>query len=299
MSITKNIDKEMYVKMKSRNLKAIFASVLTVALLATAMTGFAATVTTTSTYNTGSDRVAVTTSVSDATANSEVTYLVKNNAGDIVYIDQDTAVNGAVIFDYKIAQSKIADYATTVKFGTDSTDTFTGTGTEDLGFVELQTQDTETYTVNYANDVVAAGIGEKVTANIAAKDGYEIVNVKVNEESKGVVASVEVDNDDVITVETKASKVAPAIQVYKKLEGTTFTSVIIPTGDGITEFGIEYALFEGVAKQYKSLETDLTKTAAVRLILPEGTEAAEADFAPYFVADEGTSYEYTEYTVAQ
>ncbi len=266
--------------MKSRNLKAIFASVLTVALLATAMTGFAATVTTTSKYNTGNDRVEVTTNVSDATANSEVTYLVKNGAGDIVYIDQDTAVNGAVSFEYKIAQSKIAGYATTVKFGTDSTDTFAGTGVEDLGFAPLADQSGETYTVTYANDVVAAGIGETVTANIEAKDGYEIVDVKVNNESKGVAASVVVDNDDVITVETKEVEVTPSIQVVKNLEGTTFTAVIIPTGN-IAEFGVEY---DGAS--YPSLEADKTKIAAVQLILPEGTVVTEDSFNTYFEAVE-------------
>jgi hypothetical protein len=285
--------------MKSRNLKAIFASVLTVALLATAMTGFAATVTTKSTYNTGTDKVAVTTSVNGATADSEVTYLVKNGEGDIVYIDQDTAANGAVKFEYKIAQTKIADYATTVKFGTDATDEFAGTGKDTLGFAALKDQSGDTYTVTYANDVVAAGIGEKVTANIAAKDGYEIVDVKVNGESKTAVNSVEVDNDDVITVETKKSKVDPAIQVYKDLDGDTFTAVIKPTGDGITEFGIEYALFEGTVKQYKSLETDMTKMAAVQLILPEDKEAEVEDFVPYFVAEGVTSKEYTEFDFAQ
>ena len=129
--------------MKSRNLKAIFASVLTVALLATAMTGFAATVTTTSTYNAGDGKVAVVTNVTDATANSEVTYLVKNGEGDIVYIDQDTAANGAVSFEYKIAQNKIADYATTVKFGTDASDAllnmFTGTGGKFKGTPNINT----------------------------------------------------------------------------------------------------------------------------------------------------------------
>ena len=293
MGITKNIDKEMYVKMKSRNLKAIFASVLTVALLATAMTGFAATVTTTSTYNAGDGKVAVVTNVTDATANSEVTYLVKNGEGDIVYIDQDTAANGAVKFEYKIAQTKIADYATTVKFGTDAADVFAGTGEDTLGFVALKDQSGDTYTVTYANDVVAAGIGEKVTANIVAKDGYEIVDVKVNGESKSAVNSVEVDNDDVITVETKKSEVAPAIQVYKELKGNEFTAVIIPTGDGITEFGIEYALFEGVTKQYKSAVANTT--AAVRLILPEDKAVTVDDFAPYFVAEGVTSNEYTAY----
>jgi hypothetical protein len=239
------------------------------------MTGFAADVSTTTTYNTEDGKIAVTTNVTGATADSEVTYLVKNSAGDIVYIDQDTAANGAVSFEYKIAQNKIADYATVVKFGTDANDAFAGSGTQDLGFAALKAQSGENYTVTYANDVVAAGIGETVTANIAANEGYELVDVKVNGESKGAVASVVVDNDDVITVEVAEAEKEPSIVEHAELADGVYTVVVIPTN--VSEFGVEYA-----GAYYPSLEEDKTKTAAIQLILPEGTEAVAEDFVVYF-----------------
>lgn len=291
--------------MKSRNLKAIFASVLTVALLATAVTGFAAqnaTVATTTTYNTVDNKVAVTTTVTNATGNSEVTYLVKSGSG-IVYIDQDTAdESGRVDFVYKIAKNKMDGYSSAVTFGTNAGDSFAGTGRDDLGIVALKKQSGDHYTVTYEGDAVAAGIGEMVTAYIEPHEGYEITSIMVGETSYPAdTASVLVDNDDVITVETKEAEKAPAISVYKVLGTITdeeddnygkeaFTAVIIPEGN-VEEFGVEYALFGNVAKQYRSLTAD--KMAAVQLILPENKQASIDDFKPYFVVNGELKYEFT------
>ncbi len=300
MGITKNIDKEMYVKMKSRNLKAIFASVLTVALLATAMTGFAANVATTTIYNTGYDKVEVTTTVTNATDNSEVTYLVKSGS-DIVYIDQDTAEGGTVQFVYKIAKEKIEEYSSDVTFGTNADDSFDGdTGT--LGIVGLTDVVAETYTITYVED--AAVLGEEVTVNITVADNYEITDIIVGDESKGSDnTTFKVAYGTSIDVKTKEAEKTPAISVYKDLDGTTFTAVIIPDGN-IDEFGIQYALFNDkdgnpITKLYKSLEKDMSKPAAVQLILPEDKAEVPLDgFKPYFKVDDEISNVYTEYNNA-
>ena len=98
--------------MKSKKIVAMFVALLT--FMAVATSGLAA-VTTTTTYNTVSDRVEVKVDVTEATSSSEVTYLVKSN-DEIVYIDQQTAdENGKVSFDYKIAKNKIVNLSTSVQ----------------------------------------------------------------------------------------------------------------------------------------------------------------------------------------
>jgi len=114
--------------MKSRKLKAVLAAVSALAVLATAMTGFAATITTTTTYD-DTDKVEVTAVVADANG-SEITYLVETDgtgvADGIVYIDQQTADNGAATFTYKVDKAKIGNYAMNVTMGSNGEDTFSG-----------------------------------------------------------------------------------------------------------------------------------------------------------------------------
>ena len=110
--------------MKSKKIIAMIVAFA--AFMAVATSGFAA-VTTTTTYNEIADKVVVDVDVTEATPDSEVTYLVKSN-GDIVYIDQKTAdASGNVGFDYKIAKTKIAGLATDVKFGTNGSAAITDT----------------------------------------------------------------------------------------------------------------------------------------------------------------------------
>lgn len=179
--ITKNIDKEMYVKMKSRKFKAVLAAVSAIAVLATAMTGFAATVETTTTYGIDdAEKVSVTVNVTGAGDNAEVTYLAETTDGTgvnntkILYIDQKTAdSSGNVTFDYKIAKGNLgATKATVVKMGTDSGVALTPE-IDGLGIKAATTSSGEGYTISYG----AYADDATVRVVINATTGYEIASV--------------------------------------------------------------------------------------------------------------------------
>jgi len=164
------------------NCKKLIAAIAALAVSLIPVSGFAAEVNTTTTYNTESGKVEVSTAVTGATSDSEVTYIVKS-AGEVVYIDQDTAEEGSVEFTYKIDKAKIAeDYSTSVKFGSSSeADTFTGNGTESLGIMALQQSETDVhYTITYPGEEEAWGYGEQVTAQIVPDDGYEVTAIYVD-----------------------------------------------------------------------------------------------------------------------
>lgn len=59
----------------------------------------------------------VTTTVSNVTAGAEITYYVSKADGTIVYIDQDNATDGTVVFDFVAKKGDI--FAATAKNGSD------------------------------------------------------------------------------------------------------------------------------------------------------------------------------------
>jgi len=269
MTMTKNINKEMYVKMKSRNLKAIFATLSAVAVMATAMTGFAAA---TTTYDATNNKVEVTETVY-ADANSEVTYLVKSN-DQIVYIDQTTAdaTTGAATFTYKIAGDKIVNLDTAVTYGTDGTEVREGSPA--LALKSLPNDVKETYTITYSKSII--GNNDTVTATIAAVGDNVIKDVAVNGNSKGAVSSVEVGYDDVITVTTEEKVQAPTISAsvgeivkeeFEGVERDVVTSVITYTGKP-TSVGVVCGDYYYPAKTAPNAEGKV----AVKLILPDGAD---------------------------
>lgn len=280
MTITKNINKEMYVKMKSRKLKAIFAALSATAIMATAMTGFAAA---TTTYDAVNNKVIVTETVK-ADAGKEVTYLVKSN-NQIVYIDQATAdESGNATFSYKIAGGKLAeDLSTVATFGTDGANAVTG-GSPSLALKKFSDIDAEMYTVTFTKAI--AGNDDTAHATVAAKDGYEITDVKINGATQGVVKQVELDIDDELIVEAKKAYTAPTINAEETTvgemtddtslnDGKTYqaiTTVISYTGDfEAGDIGVvcgEYYYPAMVAKGGK---------AAVKLILPDGAENVKVE----------------------
>lgn len=255
--------------MKSRNLKAIFATLSAVAVMATAMTGFAAA---TTTYDATNNKVLVTETV-NADANSEVTYLVKSN-DQIVYIDQTTAnESGSASFTYKIAGDKIVDLQTAVTYGTDGANDVTG-GAPALVLKGLTNDIKENYTITYSKSII--GNDDTVTATIAAVGENVIKDVAVNGESKGAVSSVEVDYDDVITVTTEEKVQAPTISAsvgeivkeeFEGVERDVVTSVITYTGKP-TSVGVVCGDYYYPAKTAPNAEGKV----AVKLILPDGAD---------------------------
>ena len=271
--------------MKSRKFKAVLAAVSAIAVLATAMTGFAATanVTTVTTYGTG-DKAAVAVAVTGATPNSEVTYLV-NTSGNgvsnskIVYIDQKTASSsGAVEFNYQFDKSVDNGFDTTVTMGSGSGDTFTGDLV--LGINEADSAAGTNCTIT----TKAYGEGD-ATKNVvvAANDGYEIVEVKVN----GVVQSLasgfvfNVAKSAVVTA-VAAPKVgdAYAYPVVSAVADSVYTA-IIKAGDCI-ETGVYY----GDVRYPAATATGIT---GVQINLGEA-ELTASDFTTYFMTDADTMY---------
>ena len=252
--ITKNIDKEMYVKMKSRKFKAVLAAVSAIAVLATAMTGFAApTINSVTTYNLSTTKASVTTTVSglvDQTA--EVTLLVKTavatdgvNGSGIAYIDQKPATGGSAAFTYQLDKAALGNATTAVV--TSGNDANEGTATGNLGVAALADVDGATYTIDYTE--TAYGSGDlKVHATVAAKPDYEITDIKVNGVSQGKEATaLEVAPADVITVETKLSYVTPTVsdraenlEVVNYGDGKVGTPTVFKANGDWTEAGVSY-----------------------------------------------------------
>lgn len=198
--------------------KKILATIVAFAsFMAVATSGLAA-VNTTTTYNTGTDKVSVSVDVTEASKGSEVTYLVKSGE-NIVYIDQQTAdETGAVSFDYKIAKDKIASLATSVQFGTNGENPVTGDTT--LGLVEIEAKFDDGvkeygfYTDEGCTDPVdegsAYGANEKIYAKIELKDNYKIIEAVGLEGSlDGKVFKVIANKINVVTEQTV---VTPEIQ---------------------------------------------------------------------------------------
>jgi len=249
--ITKNIDKEMYVKMKSRKFKAVLAAISAIAVLATAMTGFAATITTVTTYNLSTDKASVTTTVAGLTdTDAEVTLLVSApgagvNGSGISYIDQKAASDGTAEFTYQLDKAALSDAtAAVVTSGNDANE---GTVTGDLGVEVLNDVDEEMYTITYTEDAYGAG-DETVNVAIAAKTGYEITDVKVAGVSRGKeVLTFAVDPTAVITVDAQAAVTGPSITAeyitVGEDNGVYNATAIIQVSGNYTEVGVSYKGF--------------------------------------------------------
>lgn len=231
--------------MKSRKLKAVLAAVSALAVLATAMTGFAAIDTTTTTiYNTAdAGKGTVEVDVTGLTPDSEVTYLVKSegagvNDTGIVYIDQATAdENGAAEFNYKIAHSAInSAYGTVITMGSD-TDEMTGYDTT-LGITALNdVTEGQNYTIVYTEDAYADD--DEVNVAIAPATGYVIKSITFDGVAQDVnQTAFTVDPTAVILVETELAEQEPGIaEEVTVVENTGFVDTNLNLGgQDMTEY---------------------------------------------------------------
>ena len=177
--------------MKSRKFKAVLAAVSAIAVLATAMTGFAATVNTTTIYNNADGKVSVVSEVTGV--NGEVTYLATTKAGagvnesGILYIDQQTSSDGKAKFEYKVAQTAIADLETKVILGTDGTEAITQP-TKGLELTATADTETETYKIAYDQDAYGNS-NENLTIAVTPVGDNEIKSVKIGETTYEPAAS--------------------------------------------------------------------------------------------------------------
>lgn len=238
--------------MKSRKFKAVLAAVSAIAVLATAMTGFAApTITTETTYNLTTSKASVTTTVSGLNdKDAEVTLLVSApgagvNGSGISYIDQKAASDGTAEFTYQLDKAALSDAtAAVVTSGNDANE---GTATGNLGVEVLNDVDEEMYTITYTEDAYGAG-DETVNVAIAAKSGYEITDVKVAGVSRGKeVLAFAVDPTAVITVDAQAVVTGPSITAeyitVGEDSGVYNATAIIQVSGNYTEVGVSYKGF--------------------------------------------------------
>jgi len=292
--------------MKSRNLKAIFATLSAVAVMATAMTGFAAA---TTTYDEANGKVVVTENVT-AEAGKEVTYLVKSN-DQIVYIDQATAdaTTGAVTFNYKIAGNKIVNLETDVSYGTDGATAVTGVD-EALDLYGYADVNEATYTITY--DKAISGNADKAVATITAKDGFEIESITIGGEAQVAPfdASYDVTNGAAVVVTTKAAYVAPEFtpddEPVADLDNPEEPSYaqVFKVNESVEEYGLMFALFKGATKLYPAVKTSDEGYGAVKIVLPTNYKTTAQTDAPEFKSyyKAGGKYYYadgTEFTLVQ
>ncbi len=280
--------------MKSRKFKAVLAAVSAIAVLATAMTGFAATINTVTTYNlTDPAKASVVTTVTlDSKDDAEVTLLVSApgagvNGSGISYIDQKAASDGTAVFTYQLDKAALSDAtAAVVTSGNDANE---GTATGNLGVTVLNDVDETMYTITYTEDAYGAG-DDLVNVAIAAKTDYEITDVTVGTESKGAGdMTIEVDPAANIVVTAQAKVTAPSLsglaihEDVDEVNGTTSTTTIMQVVGNPTEVGVAYAGYT-----YKAMKTD-SEYVAITLKAKTDNNIDKTDIKAYYVADDKTT----------
>ena len=283
--------------MKSRKLKAVLAIASAIAMLTVSMAGFAATVSTLTKYNLAdSTKVDVQTTVTDATDNSLITYLVTDpnskidEVNDIVYIDQKKVSGGSAVFNYVIAKENMASLSsTTVTMGTNNPANTNLTTSLAFQTYATQTGDGDLYTVTYSNETI--GNNETTVATIEAAPGYEIdfytiTDDETEHEYTGPVTLAY--GKDITNVAVSEQEKAPTVSgdysdCVAEGNGVKYTQVINVESAGtatIEEIGLYW---NGMRYPAMVSETEkATTTAAVQIIDPNTTEKV-ADAAPYYI----------------
>jgi len=162
--------------MRKNFIKYLACALVAVMLLGT--TAFAAT-TTTTTYD--GEYITVSTTVTGATGDEQVTYLVHNSAdadiadSEIVYINQKPATSGSATFDYKVAMTdaEAPNMATKIISGSTSGAALATAGDNiDLEniVIDNQTGEDGIYTLS------KAWIGTEDEATLTLVDGNWLVN---------------------------------------------------------------------------------------------------------------------------
>ncbi len=254
--------------MKSKKIVAMFVALLT--FMAVATSGLAAVKTTTN-YILSDEKVNVIVNVDNATSSSEVTYLVKNSDGDIVYIDQAKANDdGEVVFNYKIAKDKLPGLKTSVSMGTNGANKIsTGGRTIKLGAVELTVDDNATVAFYPNGDCVVGeelnvdnlivGTENTIFAVVTPKTGYEIA--KVTGKTVDVTpagATIELELGDIVDVTTQLTSTEATVYEFGVV--TSDASLKDAEGNEITAETEEGIYSDTVDEKYTAV-TKILKVA--------------------------------------
>lgn len=150
--------------MKKGYLKVLAAVVAAVMLMSMGLSAFAATYTTTTTYNTSDEsKVDVVTEVTGVGDEDQVAYLVTENVSgnnNIIWIDQQPADDGEVTFNFTTDAANALGLGSTVKVGST---TYAANG--------FEAAQTEVKLASFDVTVVSAGNG-KVEVDAAATTNY-------------------------------------------------------------------------------------------------------------------------------
>lgn len=301
--------------MKSKKIIALI--VVFAAFMAVATSGLAA-VTTTTTYNTSdASKIAVTVNVDGVT--DEVTYLVKSGT-QIVYIDQQTAKDNEVEFNYKISKEKMSGLSTSVQFGTNGT--AIGNYEEALPFNQVTTSNGGAEVTYYRDDAASDAVSQdlvaygnnvedvlyaKVVFDTASKEiDWEqttglvqgVGNVfKVNGTSVSVVLKDTVVDPGVSAPEGSELTIKSSAEPVTKPDGTiikteSHTKLIKPVGTP-KEIGVAYDGYKYPAMAENGTY-DPNKVYAVRIITEENEVV---DLVPYYL--DGETMYYADGTVVE
>lgn len=242
--------------MKSRKFKAVLAAVSAIAVLATAMTGFAATLNTTTTYNLADNKVSVKTVVGDIANGTQVTYLVKTAAGggvgkqEIAYIDQKAASDGAT-FEWQIDRTVLSDaLEAEVTVGNDAGATVTGDKT--LGVAKINDIDEANYDIIYTEEYYGAGDGDITGTVVYDTNEYELVAVKLGDDTISTQATFTV-------APASAANVTVVLEESEKEATLVEDSIVTPEVETEEENGVEV---DKHVKLFKVNDFDSTKYEA-------------------------------------
>lgn len=272
--------------MKSRKFKAVLAAVSAIAVLATAMTGFAATIKTETIYNVDSTNKATVKTIVSGLDNktAEVTLLVNTvpkagvNGSGIAYIDQKTASDGQAIFEYQLDKTALSDatQATVISGNTNGEPVEDAAGNDNLN-VKLLADDVQTgYTISY-KDEAYGNADDNVTAMVDVTDTtkkIKSITVGGNDYTatpNAVVVPVKADGSlETINVELEANEVeasvTDAVITAEPVNGKYEVVAIVKyEGTTVNEVGVTY---EG--QEFRSVHDDTNDgIVAIKLIANE------------------------------
>jgi hypothetical protein len=179
--------------MKNNLLKTVAVIAIAVAMLATSVTSFAATASTVTTYNEGTSKLHVVSTVSDVDAGVMVTYLATKKGSvssneDIVYIGQETAAGSPIVFSYDAPSAAIT--SAKLLYGSNLSDVATalnGDPNNEVSVAGVTVTGTPEGTVITVTDSQTPGVvtdklgnNEEGSIEIDLPDFYELKSVKVD-----------------------------------------------------------------------------------------------------------------------
>ncbi len=237
-----NEDRSVYT-MKNNLFKTIAVTAITVAMLTTTVTSFAATASTLTTYNETSQKPHVVSTVSGVEKGVMVTYLASVNGtvekeADIVYINQVESDGGTIKFEYDALTSNTAqilygsvdpDVAAGLRVYANQTVSAAGvTITTDAGVDSYEVKDSELNIIDYPYTL---GNTEDGFLTVNVKEGYELSSVKIDgDEQELTVGGFTVKAGNVVEIKTVNTS-SPVAITSVAVDSADFNAVVTAEGN--------------------------------------------------------------------